>query len=107
MQVFEEKMKRGESIDSYCTRSLAIMCKMDEIDEKIKVGMLINGMIPVIRDQIKIKGDLDTIEEVTKFARKMEKLACVQKSSTGLGFIKCLFNLMIMLLSNRDGLLFV
>lgn len=80
VQVFDEKMKRGESVDAYCTRSLDTMSKMSDISESIKAGMLINGMVPSIRDQLKLKDDLGTCEKVLKYARRIEKLSFVQKS---------------------------
>ena len=82
VQVFDQKMKRGESVDAYCSRALAIMDKMSNIDDSVKVGLLVNGMIPTIKDQLNLRTDCTTIENVLKYARRLEKMSFVQKSGS-------------------------
>ena len=79
VQLFDDKMRRGETVDAYITRSLAELDKI-KIEDSMKVGLLINGMIPVIRDQLKLRSDCTTIKDVQHWARKIEKMFFVKKS---------------------------
>ena len=81
-KAFEEKQKPGESVDVYISKMLPRLAKLDNLSEDYKVSMLINGFLPVVSDQLKLRSDLTSIEAVEKWAKKVESLNFVKKSAT-------------------------
>ena len=73
MKIMDDKMRPTETVDQYLDRILPLFEWLD-MDESLQAGLLQNGFLPYIRNELKIKGDLNTIAEVERFARRVQDM---------------------------------
>ena len=80
-KIFEFKQKRGQGVNEYMSEMFEHFNKIPNVKEEMKVTLLINGFIPSIRDQLKLKVDkLTTISNVELWARRIEPMTLVKSS---------------------------
>ena len=77
--VIDLKQKPGQSVDDYIAQ---VQRKFDlapeDLSESLRVSLLISGFLPEIQDALQMR-DITSVSEVQKYARRFEKLHCVQK----------------------------
>ena len=74
MTIMSSKMLPSETVDSFLTRILPYFSKLSSVDEEIQAGILINLFVPQISDVLRVKGDLNTLAEVERFARRAQDM---------------------------------
>ena len=73
MTIMSSKMLASENVDSFLTRVLPLFEKLN-IDEGLQAGILVNLFVPHISNILKIKGDLNTLAEVERYARRAQDM---------------------------------
>lgn len=78
--ILSMRQTRGQSVDDYLTAVFKKLAKLSDISEEVKVGLVVNGFLPGIKDNLKLK-EIKTLCDLELWSRRMEKLSFVQKSS--------------------------
>lgn len=79
-EVLKHKQTRGQSVDDYITAIHPKLTKVKNLTEDMRVSLVINGFLPVIQDQLRLK-DTHTMKDLELWARRIEKMNFVQKSA--------------------------
>ena len=74
------KQERGQSVDEYLSSLCSTLSKLKDLSEEVKCGMVINGFVPYIRDNLKLK-EIKTMKDLEKWSRRLQKLTHIQKAS--------------------------
>ena len=74
------KQTRGESVDEYLTKVSEYLKKMVGVSEEVQCGMVVNGFLPFIRDNLKLK-EVKTMADVYIWSRRLEKMGGVPKTT--------------------------
>ena len=61
------KQTRGQSVDEYLPTLCTTLTKLKDVKEEVKCGMIINGFVPYIRDNLKLK-EVRTMKDLELWA---------------------------------------
>ena len=74
-KVVNDPQRRSESCESYCDRMIDSMDSSSEvIDEKIQMGLLLNGLRSDISQALRQRADITNMNDLVTWARKLEKI---------------------------------
>ena len=79
--ILSTKQTRGQSVDDYLAVIMPKFSKLKSLTEDMKSSILVQGFLPVIRDQLVLK-DLKTFQDVELWARRLEKMSFVHKTTS-------------------------
>jgi len=79
-EVLSKKQIRGQSVDDYISAINPKLTKVKNLTEEMRVSLAINGFLPMIQDQLKLK-ELKTMKDLELWARRIEKMSFIQKST--------------------------
>ncbi len=77
--VLSMSQSRGQCVDDYLALVFKKLAKLTELTEEVKVGLVINGFLPTIRQNLVLK-DIKTLSDLELWSRRLERVHMVQKS---------------------------
>ena len=86
-KIFDLKQKRGESVDDYMSKMFKEFAELKDVKDEVKVSLLINGFLPTIRDQLKLKSDLK-LSDVELWARRVQDMSFVKSSGSTVNVVE-------------------
>jgi hypothetical protein len=75
-EVLSKKQIRGQSVNINPK-----LIKVKNLTEEMRVSVAINGFLPPIQDQLKLK-DMKTMKDLELWSRRIEKMSFIKKCST-------------------------
>ncbi len=78
-EVLNAKQQRGQSVTDYLSVVLPLLARLEEIGDEFKCGIVLNGFLPSLKNQLVLK-EIKTLADLELWAKRIEKLNYVQKS---------------------------
>lgn len=85
-EVLECKQKVGQSVDDYISLIHPKLCKVKDTNEETRVSLAVQGFLPVLRDQLKLK-DVKTFKELELWARRLSRLSFVKRGDQSINVV--------------------
>ena len=80
-RVTDNCMKLDESVDNYLQRVVPDLIKLG-LTPAVEASILVNGFVGQIKDQLKLRDDLKSIDEVERWARRIELMVKSRPTNT-------------------------